>query len=101
MSIQSVVIMLSYLIFNSIDVLAVVEILEDATNLIIGVGFTLLVEWLRYIHCIENTRTMISEYVEQVATSTCQYDTMRPKFGNACERFKVRLTCKQHLCGGE
>ena len=64
LSIQSIVVMLSHLIFDSINVLAVVEILEDATYLIIGVDFTLLVEWFGYIYRIENTRTMMSEYVK-------------------------------------
>ena len=82
MSIQSVVVVLSHLIFDDIDVLAVVEVLEDAADLIIRVGFALLIEWFRHIYYVENSRTVMSEYIEQIATSTCQDDTMRPKFGN-------------------
>ena len=100
LSIQGVVVILSYLISDSIDVLAVVEILEDATNLIIGVSFTLLIEWIRYIYCVENSWTMMSEYVKHISTSTCQNDTMRPKCGNVFKKFKRRLTCRQHLLLG-
>ena len=96
MRIQSVVVVLGHLVFDNTNVLAVVEVLEDATYLIVRVGFTLLIERFRHIYDVEDTRTMMSEYVEQIATSTCQDNTMRPRGGNAFRGLNVRLTCRQH-----
>ena len=56
--------------------LVIVEILEDAADLVVRVLLMLLVEWLWYFHDIQITWWVLLEQLQQIATSACNQDAM-------------------------